>query len=72
MKFLSKCHNQVLTIKPNRMQVIDGVSISVPGEHVRFSNGEFDTEDKKVIDWLGKHRLNGTAFTVAQVEMAVK
>lgn len=69
MKFISKCHNQVLTIKPHRVQVVDGISIAVPGEHVRFSNGEFDTDDKKIIDWLSKHRLNGTAFTAAQVKM---
>lgn len=72
MKYISKCHNLVLTMKPNRMQIVDGMAISVPGEHVRFSNSEFDTEDKKTIEFLGKHRLKGTAFTESQMEMAVK
>lgn len=70
MKYISKCHNQVLTIKPNRPQVIDGIVVAIPGEHVRFSNSEFDTEDKKTIDFLSKHRLNGTAFAEAQMEVA--
>lgn len=72
MKFISKCKNQVLTIKPNRNQVVDGIVINVPGEHVRFNNGEYETEDKKTIDFLSKHRLKGTAFIEAQLEMAVK
>jgi homoserine trans-succinylase len=72
MKYVSKCENQVLTIKPNRNQIVDGIVVSVPGEHVRFHNNEYETDDKKIIDWLSKHRLKGTAFVEAQIEMAVK
>lgn len=72
MKYISKCKNQVLTIKPNRNQIVDGVVVGMPGEHVRFNNGEYDTDDKKVIDFLKNHRLNGTAFVSAQAEIDVK
>lgn len=61
-KFISRCSNQVLTMKPQRQQIIDGIVLPVPGEHIRFDNGEFSTSDKKEIEFLRKHRLNGSAF----------
>ena len=63
MKYVSKCNNLVLTIKPNRNQVMDGIVITVPGEHVRFNNHEYETSDKQIIVWLKNHTLLGTAFT---------
>jgi hypothetical protein len=63
MKFISKCENQVLTIKPNRQSVQDGIVIHVPGEHIRFQNGEFETTDKKEIEFIKNHRLYGNAIT---------
>lgn len=59
-KFMSRCQNQVLCMKPKRMQIIDGIAIPVEGEHIRFENGEFETDDKKKIDYLKKHRLYGS------------
>ena len=65
-KFLSKCPNQVLCVKPNRVQIADGIAMPVTGEHIRFNNGEFETEDKKEIEFLRKHRLFG--FEITEVE----
>lgn len=64
-KFVSKCHNQVLTVKPARTQVMDGIVIPVPGEHIRFERGEFITSDKKEIEFIRKHRLFGSTITEA-------
>lgn len=63
MKYVSKCHNLTLCVKPNRNQIIDGIVVAIPGEHVRFSRNEFETKDKKTIEFLDKHNLNGSAFT---------
>lgn len=67
MKYISSCKNLVLCMKPNRVQIVEGMTVGVPGEHVRFNNHEFETSDKKVIDWLGKHRLKDTSFTAAPI-----
>lgn len=67
-KFISRCSNQVLTMKPQRTQIIDGIVLPVPGEHIRFENGEYTTNDKKEIEFLKKHRLNGSAFFEDQVQ----
>lgn len=63
MRYISKCKNLVLCMKPNRVKIAEGMTETVPGEHVRFSGHEYETDDKKIIDWLGKHRLKDTAFT---------
>jgi hypothetical protein len=59
-KFISKCANQVLTMKPQRNQILDGIVFPVQGEHIRFNNGEYETEDKKEIEFIKKHRLFGS------------
>lgn len=61
-KFISRCNNQVLCIKPKRVQIIDGISQIVEGEHIRFENGEYETNDKKEIEYLRKHRFFGTSI----------
>lgn len=61
--FLSKCANQVLTVRPNRTQIIDGVTQTVPGEHIHFEHGEYETEDKKEITFLRKHQFYGNRIT---------
>ena len=61
-KYQSKCPNQVLCIKPARSSIIDGIVVPVPGEHVRFENGEYVTTDKKRIDFIEGHRLFGSAI----------
>lgn len=59
-KFLSKCHNQILTMKPQRNQVLEGIVMPVPGEHIRFNGGEYETTDKKEIEFIRNHRLFGS------------
>ncbi|PLR84660.1 hypothetical protein CVD25_01095 [Bacillus canaveralius] len=59
MKFRSKCDNQVLCVKPARNQVQDGIVLQIPGEHIRFNSGEYETTDKSEISFLKKHRLFG-------------
>lgn len=63
--FRSRCENQVLCMKPARVQIVDGIAVPVPGEHIRFERGECvldDKEDKEKIAFLRKHRLFGTAI----------
>jgi len=62
-KFMSKCENLVLCIKPNRNQIVDGIVVPVPGEHIRFNAGEYETSEKKEIDFIKKHRLFGSQIT---------
>jgi hypothetical protein len=66
MKFVSKYENHVICVKPNRVQIQDGISFPVPGEHIRFQRFEYETTDKKEIDFLKKHRLFGVEFTAAE------
>lgn len=56
-KFISKCKNQVLCMVPNRVQIVDGIPVQAPGKHIRFNNGEFETQDKKEMDFIRKHQL---------------
>lgn len=58
-KFIARCQNQVLCMKPNRVQIIDGITVPVPGQHIRFENGEVETTDKEEIAFIRKHRLFG-------------
>lgn len=63
-KFISRCRNQVLTIKPQRTQIFDGIAQTVPGDHIRFENGEFTVDErseegKKKADFIRGHRLFG-------------
>lgn len=59
VKFVSKCHNQVLTMKPKRNQIVDGMVMVVEGEHIRFDRFEYTTEDQREIDFIRKHKLYG-------------
>lgn len=64
-KFISRCRNQVLTIKPQRTQIFDGIAQPVPGEHIRFENGELTVDDrseegKKQSEFIRNHRFFGT------------
>lgn len=71
MRFIAKCQNQVLTVKPTRRTIVDGVAVVTPGEHIKFDRGEYVTEDKKEIAFLQKHRLYGVAFVAAEEEKPV-
>lgn len=62
-KFLSKCQNQVLCMIPNRTQIIDGIVVPVSGKHIRFDRGEYETKDKKEIEFIKKHPLFNVAIT---------
>lgn len=62
-KFLSKCQNQVLCMVPNRVQIVDGISMPVPGQAIRFDRGEYNTEDKKEINFIRKHALFKVSIT---------
>jgi hypothetical protein len=59
VKFVSKCHNQVLTMKPKRNQIIDGMVMVIEGEHIRFDRFEYTTEDPKEINFIRSHKLYG-------------
>lgn len=72
MKFLCKVSNQVLCIKPKRTQIIDNIPYPIDGEHVRFVNGEFETEDKKVIQFIKKHQFFGNSITEIEEVKAEK
>jgi len=61
-KFQSRCPNQVLCMKPARNSIVDGIVVPVPGEHIRFHNGEYETTDKDQIAFIRRHRLFGTSI----------
>lgn len=71
-KFISKCANQVLCMKPKRLQVIDGIAQTVEGQHIRFNNGEVQTDDKQEIAFIRKHRLFGTSIFEEKVEQVAQ
>lgn len=58
-KFIARCENQVLTMKPQRTQVLDGIVQPVPGQHIRFESGVYETKDKAEIEFIKNHRLFG-------------
>lgn len=58
-KFLARCENQVLCVKPKRVQIIDGIPHPIEGQHIRFDRGEYETKDKQEIGFLRRHRLFG-------------
>lgn len=62
-KFLSKSDNHVLCMKPATKTVIDGVVLPQPGEHIRFNSGEYETGDKKEVDFIRNHPLFGSKIT---------
>lgn len=66
MKFLSKCKNQVLCIKPSRAQIVDGITVPIPGEHIRFNSGEYETNNQKEIEFIKKHRLFNSQITAVE------
>lgn len=65
-RFLSKCPNQVLCMVPNRIQIVDGITVPVAGRHIRFDHGEYETSDRKEINFIRAHRLFGVAITEAE------
>lgn len=58
-KFIAKCQNQVLCMKPKRNQTVNGLTEVVEGQHIRFENGEVETSNKDEIAFIRKHRLFG-------------
>lgn len=64
-KFFSKCQNQVICMKPSRVQIYDGIAVPVSGQRIQFKNGEYETADKKEIDFLRKHSLFGRGIAEA-------
>lgn len=62
-KFISKCQNQVICMIPNRVQIADGIAVPVSGKHIRFDRGEYETQDKKEIDFIRKHQLFNLSVT---------
>ena len=72
-KFVSKCPNQVIGKIPNRVQIIDGIVVPQAGEHIRFNNGEYETNSKQDIAFLRGHQLFGLSITeVEEVKVEVK
>jgi hypothetical protein len=49
-------------MKPKRVQIIDGIAQTVEGQHIRFNNGEAETDDKQEIAFVRKHRLFGSSI----------
>lgn len=65
IKFIAKCHNQILTMKPKRNQIQDGMVMVIEGEHIRFDRFEYATEDPKEINFIRNHKLFGHKITEA-------
>ncbi|WP_127532739.1 hypothetical protein [Paenibacillus kobensis] len=69
-KFISYCDNHVLCIKPDRQVVVDGIPVLQPGEHIRFNNGVYETNDKTETEFIRKHWLFGSKITEVTEEKA--
>ncbi len=67
-KFISKYNNYQVLVKPTFMEVKNGIPILNRGEKIVFENYEFVTEDKKVIDFLRKHKAKGFDFIEVKLE----
>lgn len=67
-RFLSKSSNLVLCMKPADKSRVDGVVYNQPGEHIRFNNGEYETNDKKEIEFIRNHRLIDSMITEVDAE----
>lgn len=61
-KYMSNSPNQVLCIRPARTEFINGIPNPIPGDHVRFERGEYETDDEEKIGFIEKHRLFGTSI----------
>ncbi|MGK9250835.1 hypothetical protein [Paenibacillus humicus] len=61
-KFSSRCVNQVLCMVPARNSIVEGILVPVPGQHIRFENGEYTTNVKKEVDFIKGHRLFGSSI----------
>lgn len=66
VKFVSKCHNQVLVRVPNRTQIVDGIVMPVAGKRIAFQNFEFVTSDPQEISFIRNHALFGSAVAEAE------
>lgn len=63
MKFVSKYKSLKLVIKPGKtLRGNDGSVTTEPGEHIVFSNNQFQTTDQKKIVWLKNHPNFGNDF----------
>lgn len=61
-KFSSRCANQVLCMVQARNSIVEGILVPVPGQHIRFENGEYTTTVKKEVDFIKGHRLFGSSI----------
>lgn len=64
-KFVSKCDNLVLCVRPAHVQIVNGYVNPVQGEHVRFENGLYETDSrstkgKEHDEFIRGHRLFGS------------
>lgn len=63
VKFISKCPNLTILIEPYVINVVNNIPQHVRGKKVEFVTNEFVTDDKKIIDFLRKHKGFGVDFT---------
>ena len=70
--FISVCSNQVLCIKPARVQVLDGVTLPVEGAHIRFDAGKFTTDDEAKAEFIRKHPLFGSRIFEEEPEKKLR
>lgn len=59
-KFIARCDNQVLIMKPDIQQIVNGMVIPIAGKSLDFERGSFETNDKEEIAFIRKHRLFGS------------
>jgi hypothetical protein len=61
-KFYSKSQNYKILVKPYIVDVKNGIPVHNRGEKIEFINGEYQTDDPAVINFLRKHAGYGLDF----------
>lgn len=72
VKFISKCKNLTILVKPYVINMINNVPQHEHSKVIKFNNGEFTTNNKEEVAFLRKHPGNGIDFVeVKQEELAM-
>jgi hypothetical protein len=62
MRFISDHANHRIVIEPRRKIMIEGEIVRTDGKAAQFENGVFETNDKKIADWLLNYERCGKDY----------
>lgn len=70
-RFISPSKNLRLVMKPMRRQIVEGVPFLMPGKAIKFSNGVYETDDEKELQFLRNHPVFGRDFFETKIAQPV-